>query len=156
VGSRLTSGGGRGWSASGDYRDHPPGSTCFTTTRTVYGIPTAMSNYASFLSSMNSAYSTAGVAWSGTRIPVYTTVATLASGAQATGYGYYDSNALALAGYSVVTSVVATTTCVPLSTSTPTLPPSPTGPDCTLHGDRCMCLSSYPLLGIHVSAAHES
>ncbi len=122
------------------------------TTRTVYGIPTVVTNYAVFLSSMNRAYSTAGVPWSGTRIPVYTTVATLGSGAQATGYGYYDSNALALAGYNVITSVVTTTTCV-TSTSTPTLPPSPTGSDCTPHGDHCMksLVSVHVLLALTVS-----
>lgn len=88
---------------------------------------------------MNSQYSTSGVPFSGTKIPFFTSIVTISPGKLYTGYGYYDSDALQSAGYSIVTSVVATTTC-PTSTSstTRTLPPSPTGSLCSAHGDHCL------------------
>lgn len=106
------------------------------TTTTVYGIPTAITDFGSFVSSMNSLYSTSGVPFSGTRVPFFTSVVQVSPGKLYTGYGYYDSEALKSAGYSIITSVVTTTTC-PTSSLTPTLPPSPTGSLCSPHGDHC-------------------
>ena len=72
----------------------------------------------------------------GRRIPFFTSVVTVGPGKLYTGYGYYDSEALKSAGYSIINSVVTTTTC-PTTSSTPTLPPSPTGSLCSPHGDHC-------------------
>jgi hypothetical protein len=88
---------------------------------------------------MNGQYSTSGVPFSGTRVPFFTSVVQVGPGRLYTGYGYYDSEALKSAGYSIITSVVTTTTC-PKTTATPTLPPSPTGSLCSPHGDHC----AYP------------
>jgi hypothetical protein len=108
---------------------------CVTRTTTRYGISTTVTNYASFISSMNSAYSTSGVPFSGPSIPVYTTTATFGNGAQVTATGFYNSEALASAGFSFVTTVTNVVSCPP--TTTPTLPPSPTGSLCSPHGDHC-------------------
>jgi hypothetical protein len=97
---------------------------------------------------MNSQYSTSGVSFTGTKIPFFTTVVPIGGGKLYTGYGYYDSEALKSAGYSIITSVVTTTTC-PTTSSTPTLPPSPTGSLCSPHGDHCECPCFYR------ASAHE-
>lgn len=108
---------------------------CDTTETWRYGVATTITDYRSFVNSMNSAYSTSGVPFTGERILIYTTTATALNGAVVTAYGYYDSDALTQAGYTIVSSLVTSVSCPP--TTTETLPPSPTGSICSPHGDHC-------------------
>ena len=105
---------------------------------------TTLTNYPEWLTSMNSAHSTSGVPFSGTRVYVHTSVYSLTNGVVFTGYGIYDSNALTKAGFSITTTLSTITACPTTASSTPALPPSPTGSDCTPHGDHCQfCTSCY-------------
>ncbi|KXX77758.1 hypothetical protein MMYC01_206705 [Madurella mycetomatis] len=114
---------------------------CATSTTTHWGIATTVTDYAAWRSSMNSAYSTSGVSFSGSSIPVYTTVGTFGNGVPVTATLYYNSAALSSAGYTIIDSVVTVTSCPP--TTTPTLPPSPTGSLCSPHGDHCKDSTSF-------------
>jgi len=102
---------------------------------TYYGIDTTVSNYNGFVQSMNSAYSSSGEVFSGTRIPVFTTVQYLSDGRSFTAYGFYHKTVLEEAGYSIYSSITTITKCT-TSTSV-ALPPSPTGSICSPHGDHC-------------------
>lgn len=93
-----------------------------------------MTDLTSFRSSLNAQYSTSGVSWSGVRVPYYTRPLTGLDGVPYTATYFYDSNALLSAGHSVVSHQYTTTRC---PTTTPTLPPSPTGSVCSPHGDHC-------------------
>jgi hypothetical protein len=101
-----------------------------------YGIDTTVVNYPSFVSSLNKEYSSSGESFSGTRIPVFTTIVPFDNGETMTAYGYYHSSVLAEAGYRIVSSITTVTSCVE---ETATLPPSPTGSVCEPHGDHCTC-----------------
>ena len=104
-------------------------------TSTRLAIDATITDYRSWLSSMNSAYSTSGVSLSGTdRVFVHTTLETYPGGSF-TGYFTYDAHALTEAGYAIITETTTSTSCSP--ETTPTLPPSPTGSDCSPHGDHC-------------------
>jgi len=105
---------------------------CSTITSTVLAIDATITSYAEWLSSMNSEYSTSGVPWSGDRVFVHTSVIT-GDFDPFTGYGVYDSHALTRAGYTVIPGYITTTKCP----TTASLPPSPTGSDCSPHGDHC-------------------
>jgi hypothetical protein len=106
-----------------------------TTTKTVFGIATTVTDYSSWRSSMNDEYSVSGVPFSGPSIPVYTTIASYGNGAQVTATVYYNSEALSSAGYTISGTVTTIVSCPP--TTTETLPPSPTGSLCSPHGDHC-------------------
>lgn len=107
--------------------------TCSTITSTRLAIDATVTDYISWLSSMNDAYSTPGVPFSGTdRVFVHTTLETYPGGSF-TGYFTYDRHALTEAGYFIITETTTTTDCA----AEPTLPPSPTGSDCSPHGDHC-------------------
>lgn len=110
--------------------------TCATITSTRLGIVATVTDYPSWLTSMNSAYSTSGVDFSGTRVFVHTSVYEYPGGSF-TGYGVYDSHALTRAGYTVVEQDYVTTSCPPSTTFS--LPPSPTGSICSPHQDHCEC-----------------
>lgn len=110
---------------------------CLTVTSTRLAIDATITGYDDWFSSMNSEYSTSGVSWSGSRVFVHTSVYDYPGGSF-TGYGVYDSHALTKAGYNVITEQVTTTSCPPTSV---TMSPSPTGSDCSPHGDHC----EYPL-----------
>ncbi|KAK4243075.1 hypothetical protein C7999DRAFT_45028 [Corynascus novoguineensis] len=119
-----------------------PPSPCTTTTKTQLGIHSSVTNFAHFMSSMNQHWSTSGVPFSGTeRIYVYTSIETY-EGGSFTGYYTYDAHALRSAGYSITTNTVHSVSCPP--TSTPTLPPSPTGSLCSPHGDHWHCEPTTP------------
>jgi hypothetical protein len=64
---------------------------------------------------------------------VYTTIGTYGNGVEVTGTVYYNSEALTSAGYTVTSSIATVTSC-PVKE---TLPPSPTGSNCSPHGDHC-------------------
>ncbi|CAG9998823.1 unnamed protein product [Clonostachys byssicola] len=100
-------------------------SECSTITKTSYAVATTVTDISSFRSSLNSRFSTPGVSWSGARVPYYSTVLTGGNGVPYTGIYYYDSHALSSAGYEVISAPHTTISCPP--TTTPTLPPSPTG-----------------------------
>jgi hypothetical protein len=106
-----------------------------TTTKTVFGIATTVTDYSSWRSSMNDEYSVSGVRFSGPSIPVYTTTATYGNGAAVTATIHYDSEALSSAGYTISGTVTTIVSCPP--TTTATLAPSPTGSICSPHGDHC-------------------
>jgi hypothetical protein len=112
---------------------------CSTVTNTRLAIDATITDYPSWLESMNLAHSTSGVPFSGTRVFVHTSVYEYPGGSF-TGYGVYDSHALTRAGYSVIDEEVVTTTCPPSTTFS--LPPSPTGADCSPHQDHCGFTSS--------------
>jgi hypothetical protein len=92
---------------------------------------------------MNSVYSTSGVRFSGPSVPVFTTTTSFGNGQKVTATVFYNSAALSSAGYSFVTTVTTITSCPP--TTTPTLPPSPTGSLCSPHGDHC----ETPIQALH-------
>ncbi|ROT42973.1 hypothetical protein SODALDRAFT_327135 [Sodiomyces alkalinus F11] len=115
-----------------DHWDCERAGACSTVTVTQLGIDATVTDYDGFMNSMNSAYSTSGISFSGEHVFIFTSLYTY-SGGSFTGYGVYDSQALTQAGYNVITEVHTTTTC-PTSY---TLPPSPTGSICSPHGDHC-------------------
>ena len=83
---------------------------------------------------MNSKYSTEGVTWSGYSVAYFSTT-TILAGRTIVATQYYDSNAITSEGYNILTEFVPTSSCV--VTTTPTLPPSPSGSICSPHGDHC-------------------
>jgi hypothetical protein len=116
----------------------PPVTEC-TGTSTWIGLETPIPNYHEWSTSLDSTYG--DLPATGVRATVFTTV--LNHGGQIiTAYGFYDSNHLSSAGYEVLTEVITTTgTC----STTATLPPSPTGSDCSPHGDHCESPYSFVL-----------
>ncbi|KAH7369200.1 hypothetical protein B0T11DRAFT_327307 [Plectosphaerella cucumerina] len=82
---------------------------CSTVTNTRLAIDATITDYPSWLESMNLAHSTSGVPFSGTRVFVHTSVYEYPGGSF-TGYGVYDSHGLTRAGYSVIEEEVVTTT----------------------------------------------
>ncbi|PSN61815.1 hypothetical protein BS50DRAFT_651240 [Corynespora cassiicola Philippines] len=104
-----------------------------TTTSEYYGIATTVTDYDDFIESLSSMYST--TTFTGSEVPVHTTVTDFPGIGVITAYGYYDADALRSAGISIISGV---TTFVG-SCSTATLPPSPTGSLCEPHGDHWHC-----------------
>ncbi|PGH23449.1 hypothetical protein AJ80_02559, partial [Polytolypa hystricis UAMH7299] len=123
------------------HQDHWDCTSQCTTTTSYLGIATSISDYDSFISSMNAVYSTGG-SFSGSEVPVYTNAFTFPGLGLITAYGYYDSDALTSAGYSIISGV--TTITAPCE-ETPTLPPSPTGSLCSPHGDHWHCEPTPPI-----------
>jgi hypothetical protein len=115
---------------------------CKTVTTTQVGIATTVSDLSAFQSSMDAKYSkTPGGQITGNTVFIHTSVYTYPGGSF-TGYGIYESDALASEGFSFVTATVTETSCEPTEppeTDEPaeTLPPSPTGSICSPHGDHC-------------------
>ncbi|KAB5576629.1 hypothetical protein GE09DRAFT_904847, partial [Coniochaeta sp. 2T2.1] len=120
-----------------------------TTTTTHVGINTVIGNPEAFKSSLDAKYSKSGAPITNT-VFVHTSVYTYPGGSF-TGYGIYESGALASEGYDFVTRTVTETSCE--TTEPPKtephdhddhdhsdeLPVSPTGSICTPHGDHWHC-----------------
>ena len=104
-----------------------------TQTATALGIDHTVTNYENWASSISVAQGTASK--SGSKIPVYTNIINFPGLGIITAYNYADSHVLTSVGYKIITNTVTVTgTC---RTTTATLPPSPTGSICSLHGDHC-------------------
>ncbi|KAK4242217.1 hypothetical protein C8A03DRAFT_29645 [Achaetomium macrosporum] len=122
---------------------------CVTSTTTQVGIATTVSDLAAFQSSMDVKYSKSGGEITGNTVFIHTSVYTYPGGSF-TGYGIYESDALASEGFSFVTHTVTETSCEttePPETDEPsetghTLPPSPTGSICSPHEDNWHCEAS--------------
>ncbi|KAI9375029.1 hypothetical protein BJX61DRAFT_209306 [Aspergillus egyptiacus] len=114
-----------------------PSSDC-TGISTWIGLETPIPNYHEWSASMDSTYSELPA--TGVSATVFTTVVNH-GGQTITAYGFYDSNHLSSEGYEVLTELVTTTEpCEP----SVTLPPSPTGSDCSPHGDHWHCEPTTP------------
>ena len=111
---------------------------CDTTTETNLAVATTLSDFSQFRASMDQVYSTADDAFTGATVYVWTTLEDSPEGSF-TAYGVYDANALTSAGYTITTETAFITTCITAEPTekTASLPPSPTGADCSPHGDHC-------------------
>jgi hypothetical protein len=120
---------------------------CETSTETNLAVATTLSDYSQFRASMDQIYSTAEDAFTGATVYVWTTLEDSPEGSF-TAYGVYDANALTSAGYTITTETAYITTC---NTAEPTeetgsLSPSPTGAECSPHGDHCTWMPLLVLL----------
>lgn len=113
---------------------------CVTETVPRLGVDTTVSDFRGLLTSLNSEYSTSGVTFAGPEVPIYTSTLTFGDGFEQPITIRYDSSALSDAGFTV-TSGFATSVSCPTVSTTPTLPPSPTGSICSPHDDHCTCPS---------------
>ncbi|KAF3359926.1 hypothetical protein VdG1_01616 [Verticillium dahliae VDG1] len=105
---------------------------CETVTTTRLAIDATVTDWDAFRSSMDAEHSTSDVPFTGSSVFVHTSLYTYPGGSF-TGYQLYDSHALTRAGFSITTELVAETSCP----TTFTLPPSPTGANCSPHQDHC-------------------
>lgn len=97
------------------------------------GINSDVTAFSSFKSSLNAKYNTPATP---TPVVIYT-ASTVIGTRSLSATGFYDYNPLTSEGFEIYTSVFVTTSCTPLTTTTPTLPPSPTGSICSPHIDHC-------------------
>lgn len=113
---------------------------CSTSTETVLAVATTLSDFSQFRASMDQIYSTAENAFTGATVYVWTSLEDSPEAGTYTAYGVYDANALTKAGYTLTTETAELTVCETTSAETGVLPPSPTGADCSPHGDHCTCM----------------
>jgi hypothetical protein len=113
---------------------------CSTSTETVLAVATTLSDFSLFRASMDQIYSTVEDAFTGATVYVWTTLDDSPDAGTFTAYGVYDANALISAGYSITTEMAEVTVCETPAEETGALPPSPTGADCSPHGDHCTCI----------------
>ncbi|KAI1932121.1 hypothetical protein LOZ65_000936 [Ophidiomyces ophidiicola] len=121
--------------------DHWDCTSLCTETSSWYGISTTVTNFDEFQNSLDSVYKSRSL--TGNSIPVHTTAFTFPGLGYITAYGYYNSEALKSAGYQIISGVsTITEPCKP----TASLPPSPTGSDCTPHGDHFLRKHANPMV----------
>ena len=101
-----------------------------TATETAYGIKTHGTESNSWYVSVYSKYYTEGHTWTGSRVPIFTSIYNQTAITNTmTGIGYLETGILQAEGYDVVSSVVTVTECETSPTATGT---------CTPHDDHCL------------------
>lgn len=100
-------------------------------------------------SSINDKYYTQDHTWTGSVIPVYTTVYYRSGTPRLTAYGYIQSDILEAEGYRITSSVTTVPQCS--TTTTVQVPPSPTGSMCSLHIDHCKMILFDTILSQHLA-----
>lgn len=104
-----------------------------TSTVTAYGINPSGHEQAAWLESINSKYLTEGNTWTGSRVPVFTSVFNQSGSIAFTGMGFLETGILQAEGYEIVSSVVTVTNCETSPTATGS------SENCMPHGDHCLC-----------------